>query len=72
MDHALSLAREEGMDWLMGIDVDEFLAVGSTKQRRGEPVCSPPAHLPSLLARMPSYVDSARMMPQEVEQTAPP
>ncbi len=67
MDRALEMAREEGIDWLLGIDVDEYFAAGSVKPRiRRGFVCTDTPDLPAMLGRLPASTETVRIYPQEI------
>ena len=61
MDRALQQARDEGFDWLMSADADEFAAT-SKKIRTASP-------LPSLLVRISAKVELVRLRPRELMPT---
>ncbi len=67
MNRALQQARDEGFDWLLTLDADEFAAAGNHAGRgRREQAKSARADLPRLLHRVKDHVDVIQLATREL------
>ncbi|MGB6045931.1 MAG: glycosyltransferase family 2 protein, partial [Pirellulales bacterium] len=65
MDRALAHARDDGIDWLLAIDPDEFAIGGRPRRLFDRKSIDEPCDLPTMLACVPRSTKVVKLLPKE-------